>query len=189
MQINNIQSQTSFKGIYRIANTPENLKLISEKVLPMYHVVRKQPVAGYLGDNPLVIGFDIIMDSIGKSNGGSKEWLAMNARNNGIQFPEFRMDYVHLVTGQKDIAKFTEYFTERIKAYQPNKFQKFLNFFKAPESTGYKPEMPEHLQPVCEALHIYRKERDLYGEFIKGKEIVSVNTPQELLTKMMTERL
>ena len=49
--------------------------------------------------------------------------------------------------------------------------------------------MPEHLQPVCEALHIYRKERDLYSEFIKGEEIVSVNTPQELLTRMMTERL
>ena len=129
------------------------------------------------------------MNELGKKNGGSKEWLAMNARNNGINFPDFNMDFLHLVTGEKDITKFINYFTERMKSYQPNKFQKFLNFFKAHEANGYRPEMPEHLQPVCEALHMYRKERDLYREFIKGKEIVSVNIPQELLTRMMTERL
>lgn len=189
MQVNNIQSNTNFNGIYRIPNTPENIKLISEKVLPMYQMIRREPVAGYPGDNPLVLGMDFFMDILGRKNGGSKEWLAMNARNNGVKFPEFNMDFLHIVAGKKDLNKFIDYFTERIKAHNPNKFQKFLNFFKAPEANGYKPEMPEHLQPVCEALHMYRKERDLYSEFIKGKEIVQVNTPQELLTRMMNERM
>ena len=189
MQVNNIQTQTSFKGIYRIPNTPENITLIAEKVVPMYQMIRRQPVVGYQGDNPFVFGLDMIMDVLGKKSGGSKEWLAMNARNNGVLFPEFKMDYLHIVAGKKDLNKFAEYFAGRLKEYQPNKFQKFLNFFKAPEANGYKPEMPEHLQPVCEALHVYRKERDLYSEFIKGQEIVSVNTPQELLTRMMNERL
>ena len=60
MQVNNIQSKTNFNGIFRIPNTPENTKLIAEKVLPMYQMMRKQPVACYPGNNPLVLGMDFL---------------------------------------------------------------------------------------------------------------------------------
>lgn len=43
-----INSQLNFTGIYKIPNTPKNIKEIEEKVIPMYNYLKHENVSGSL---------------------------------------------------------------------------------------------------------------------------------------------
>lgn len=176
----------NFTGVYRIPNTPENVKLVNEKVTPMYKLMKHESVIGMEGENPLAYGVEFVKEIISSSQNSSKEWLMMNARNFGIELPRLNKENLLIISGQKDILKFAEFFQERIKANIKTPLQKFFDFFKT--KTPNSQYLPEHLKVLPEFLEIYNKEAALYREFLSGRNVIDVKTPQELLTKMMTER-
>lgn len=178
--------KVNFTGIYKIPNAPENIKLINEKVIPMYKYMRNRNVVGLPSENPVAFSLEFIKEIIGKSQGASKEWLVMNAQRHGIELPRLNNDNLFIVSGDDDIQKFIDFFTERLKANSKNPFQRFLEIFKP--KVDHSADLPEHLKPLPEVLERYNKEVSAYNDFISKENIISVSTPQELLTKMMMEK-
>ncbi len=62
-----INSNVNFTGVYRIPKTPKNIKEINEKVIPMYSFLKHEPVAGFPGENPFVLGFEVLKDVVAKA--------------------------------------------------------------------------------------------------------------------------
>ncbi len=186
MQVTN--SQPSFTSIYRIKNTPKNIKEIEEKVLPMYTFLKHEKVAVFEGDNPFEIVFDVIKEIVADSNHASKLWLEMNAKIHGQILPDSNMDFLHIISSNKDVQDFIGYITKRQKAYENKPIKRIKEFFKSVLTPQERKDLPEHLQIMEEASKAYNTEREEYQKFLNGKDVVNVSSTQELLAKMLTEK-
>ena len=184
-----INSQLNFTGIYKIPNTPKNIKDIEEKVIPMYNYLKHENVSGFPGENPFVLGFEAIKYIVENANNASKVWLEMNAKNHGQILPDTNTNFLHIVSGKKDIQEFLEFIIQRLKANENTPLHKLKNFFSSVNNiNSEKQKLPEHLQLVDKAIELYEKERLEYQKFIQNKNIISVSSAQELLAKMLTEK-
>ena len=190
MQINKINN-TNFQGIYRIKNSPAIVKEIQNKVAPSYRMVSHNPIVAFPGKNPFKITLDILMEIIAKSQNSSKDWLEMNAKNHGLDLSATKIgdDYIHIITGEKDIKNIVEYMIDRTKKLQPSFKDKVMNFFGITKEVDYgiTENTPEHLKPLFIALSKIEEEDIAFEEFA-GKKVIKVNTPKELLTRMLMER-
>ncbi len=180
-----VNSNINFTGVYKIANTPNNVKEITEKVIPMYSYVKHEPASGFPGENPFVTGFELIKEIIADANNASKIWLEMNAKNHGTILPDTNTDFLHIISGKKDIQDFVNFLINRLKANENTPLKKIKNFFVG---NNVNKDLPEHLQIVDKAIELYQKERLEYLKFIQDKKITPVSTTQELLSKMLNER-
>ena len=180
-----INSNVNFTGVYRIPNTPKNIKEINEKVIPMYSYLKHEPVSGFPGENPFVLGFEALKEVVANANNASKSWLAMNAKNHGEALPDTNTDFLHIVSGEKDLNDFVNFIVSRVNANKNTPLKYIKSFFSHRED---KKVLPEHLKVLDKAIEIYQKERLEYLKFIQSKKVVPVETTQELLTKMLTER-
>lgn len=190
MQINKINN-TNFQGIYRIKNTPAIVTEIQNKVAPSYKMVSNNPLVAFPGKNPFKIALDILMDMVADSQNSSKSWLAMNAKNHGLDLSAEKIgdDYIHIITGEKDIKNIVEYMIERSNKLKPTFKDKVMNFFGISKEANYNitENTPEHLIPLFVGLSKNEEEDIAFAEFT-GKRVIKVNTPQELLTRMLMER-
>jgi hypothetical protein len=73
MEINKITSNTKFKGIYRLPNTPRNALALREFVVPAYKDVKGQKLFAFPGNNPFKIGIDIIISMVAENNNSSRK--------------------------------------------------------------------------------------------------------------------
>lgn len=190
MQINKIDN-TNFQGIYRIKSSPAIINEIQNKVAPSYQRVSNNPIVAFSGKNPFKIALDILMDMIADSQNSSKDWLEMNAKNHGLDLSAAKTgdDYIHIVTGEKDVKNIIEYMLDRAKKLKPSFKDKVMNFFGITKEVDYgiTENTPEHLVPLFIALSKNEEEDIAFTEFA-GKRVIKVNTPQELLTRMLMER-
>lgn len=188
MQVNNIQSKTNFNGIYRIPNTPENVKLIKEKVVPMYEYIKREQVCAFPGNYPLVIGLEFIMEQLAKQNQASRQWLVMNARNFGTKIPNLNKDYLHVISSKRDIDELVHFITKRMESYNDSPLQKVINIFKGLINKDDTPPLPEHIKVLNKSIEIFENEAIEYRKFLSDKEVIEVTTPQQLLARMLSEK-
>lgn len=178
--------KVNFTGMYIIPNTPKNVQLIKEKVAPMYNHLKHENIIGIEGENPYMIGVEVIKELIGKSQGASKQWLMMNAKRFGIALPELNSENLLIVSGKKDISKLADFFQERINANLKSPLQRFFDIFtKHPD---VEPNLPEHLKLLPELVEGFNRETKIYKAFLSKENVVNVQTPQELLAKILTEK-
>lgn len=184
-----INSQLNFTGIYKIPNTPKNIKEIQEKVIPMYSYLKHEKVSGFPGENPFVLGLEVIKEIVANANNASKVWLEMNAKNHGQILPDTNTNFLHIISGKKDIQEFVEFIIQRLKANENTPLNKLKNIFNSIKNiSNEKQKLPEHLQIVDKAIELYEKEKLEYKKFIQNKNVISVSSTQELLAKMLTEK-
>ena len=187
MKINST-SNTNFKGIYRIANTPKNISDINKFVTPMYTAIKKEPFFSFYGKNPFRMGIDFMMEIISKRKGASVDWLKMNAQIHGIDSQVFDCKSLYVVSGEKSVRDLTEYVIKRMEhnLKEPSFIDKVKTYFSDAPKNEFL-DKPEHLRPIFRALEADKIEDE---EFLRqyGSQIVDVKTPQELVTKMMCER-
>ena len=184
-----INSQLHFTGIYKIPNTPKNIKEIEEKVIPMYKYLKHEKVLGFPGENPCVLGFETIKEIVANKNNASKIWLGMNAKIHGLILPDTNTNFLHIISGEKDLQEFVEFIIKRLKANENTPLKKLKNFFNSLKNkNSEKQKLPEHLQIVDRAVELYEKEKLEYQKFIQNKNIISVSSAQELLSKLLTEK-
>lgn len=184
-----INSQLNFTGIYKIPNTPKNIKEIQEKVIPMYSYLKHDKVSGFPGENPFVLGFEVLKGIVANANNASKVWLEMNAKNHGQILPDTNTDFLHIISGNKDIQEFIDYIKKRIKANENTPLNKLKKMFSIlQDNNTAREQLPEHLKIIDRAIELYEKERLEYQKFIQNKNIISVSSAQELLAKMLTEK-
>ena len=184
-----INSQLNFTGIYKIPNTSKNIKDIEEKVIPMYSYLKHEKVSGFPGENPFVLGFEAIKEIVANKNNASKILLEMNAKNHGQILPDTNTNFLHIISGEKDLQEFVEFIIQRLKANENTPLNKLKNFFHYLKNiNSEKQKLPEHLQIVDKAVELYEKEKLEYQKFIQDKNIISVSSAQELLAKMLTEK-
>lgn len=190
MRINKIE-HTNFQGMYKIKNTPAIVNEIQNKVAPAYQKVSNNSIIAFIGKNPFKIALDIIAEGIAETQNSSREWLEMNAKNHGLDLSDENTgeDVLHIITGDKDIKETIEYMIDRSKKLQPGFKEKIMNFFgiKFEVNYGITRETPKHLIPLFIALSKNKEEDAAFEEFA-SKKIIKVNTPQELLTRMLMER-
>ena len=131
------------------------------------------------------------MNIIADSQKSSKTWLEMNAKNHGLDLSASNIgeDILHIVTGEKDIKDLIEYLITRAKSVQPSFKDKVLNFLGIRKEADYgiTQDTPKHLKPLFIALSKLETENIAFAEYSKNK-VINVDTPKELLKKMMTER-
>lgn len=187
MQTINSQ-KINFTGIYKIPNTPKNLKEIEEKVIPMYNYLKHENIIGYQGENPFVYGFEYIKQIVADSNNASKSWLEMNAKNHGQIFPDTNTDFIHIISSNKDIKEFNEYLQSRVKANENTPLKKIKRIFSSFLTQKENNELPAHLKLMERAIELYEKERTEYQKFLNRKKVSKVSSAQELLAKILTEK-
>jgi len=184
MQVNKIDT-TNFQGIYRIANTPRNVSEIQKYVTPMYEQIRHEKSFLFEGFNPFKQALDIILNEIADGEKYSLSWLKMNAENFGADFSKIGDGILHIITGKKDISRVFEHMKNRA-FHKPTVLEQIKEFFSRPEE-DYS-DKPEHLRLLFHALDVNKEEDNAFYENF-GDEIIEVKTPQDLLTKMLCEKL
>lgn len=181
----NKTDNTNFNGIYRIKNTPKNIQEIQEHVLPMYEYLKHQPSIIFPGSNPFKAAVDIVIELTAKLNSSSIQWVKMNASNHKLDIVDKQEDFLHIVTSEKDISEIGEYLQKRME--QRNSFKTKIKrlFTREPQE-----EIPEHLQLLSAAVKENNKESAAFEDFLakRNKKIVETTSPQDLLTKILTER-
>ena len=182
MQINKIDN-VKFNGIYRIKNTPKNIQEIEKYVEPMYKHLKHEPVFQFVGKHPFRMGLDMIMEVIAESQNGSVSWLKMNAENHGAELSSINEDSLHIVSGRKDIENLTDYLINRAEK-RFGFVNRLKNLFSKKNVYDAK---PEHLRPLFRALEFNEEECEAFNEKY-GNKVISVNSPQELLQKMLCEK-
>lgn len=182
MQVNKVDN-TNFNGIYRIKNTPKNLMEIDKYVNPMYQHLKHEPVFQFAGNHPFKMGLDVIMELIAEGQKGSVSWLKMNAENHGANLSKLDDEFVHVVSGKKEIEALLGFLENR--AIKKTGFMEKIKLMFATRET-YE-EKPEHLRLLFHALARDEEECKAFNEAYKNK-IIPVNSSQELLQKMLCER-
>ncbi len=188
MQINNINN-TNFNAIYRLPNTAKNAAELKTHVYPAYAHLRHQPAISVVGSNPFAMGVDMMKDIIAKKFNCSKTWLEMNAENHGLNLSEVKDDYMYIFTGDKEIRNLLDWMMNRVKSKDKeiNSLSSRLKNFFNPTSKNDIPEnLPTHLIPLFEILKSNKEEDVLFAQY--AKNVVKVNSSQELLQRMLMER-
>ena len=129
------------------------------------------------------------IEIVANKNNASKIWLEMNAKNHGQILPDTNTNFLHIISGEKDLQEFLEFIIQRLKANENTPLNRLKHFFNSLKNINReKQKLPEHLQLVDKAIELYEKERLEYQKFIQNKNVISVSSAQELLAKMLTEK-
>lgn len=190
MEIKNINS-TSFNGIYRIKNTPENIKRIEKEVIPVYRTLRKQPITMFIGMNPFQNAFIAMgLKAVAHTEKSSEEWVRMNAEANGISLNNSKDDVIHVVTGNEDCLNLLKY----LKKYMEDHFYKmnFLKRFKLSYNISQNiikakaKDAPKHLLPLIWSMVENEQETETFKKtMVKGRTIETSDSINELLNSIM----
>lgn len=185
MQINKTTTNTNFKGIYKLPNTPENANALKHYVLPMYNSIKNDKIFVFPGNNPFKLGVDIIIDMVAKSNQSSKEWIKLNAQLYDINLNNIGEDVIHIISSSKDVDKFKRYIKNRTSKNRLllRRFNKFLKLKNGIKETHKN--IPEHLKIIFAALKRNKEEDKAFAQY--AKDAVEATSPEELLSFLLTE--
>lgn len=189
MQINKIDNQTSFNGMYKIPKTVKNMQELYDHVLPTYFSLKDEPVFLFNGSNPFNSVLDTMTKSIADEQGSSVNWLKINAANFGANLSDFGEEVLHIITGKKDVAKLKKYIPERLSAWEKETslIGILTSMFRHKHEIPFDKKTPKHLRPLFCSLQTNVKETTAFRKFAQDK-VISVKTPQELLEKMLMEK-
>lgn len=193
MNINKIDN-TNFKAIYRLPYSEKNLAIINKEILPTYSRVTNQCVGVFKGEHPLKMSLIGSIEKISKNLNYSADWLKTNATNHGADRNSMELNYMCVITGEKDTNALTNFLKSRVlSAAKENKqmnsiFYKIKNLFieKSPKEIGFDENTPVHLRELFAWIKNDKDEQKIFEEAFP--KIISVNSPEELFIKMMSER-
>ena len=187
MKINSIDN-TKFNGIYSIPKTPKNIEEIQKYVIPAFNNVRHESICIFSGNNPFKILLDIIKEKVAKDNHSSVDWLMANASRHGLKLDEAGDDVLHVLSGEKEIGNLIEYLQSRLGT-EKTFVQKIKGLFIKDKSHTFtiQEDLPEHLRVLSIFLQNNQREDAAFKEY--AKNVVHVETAQDLFKKVMTERL
>ena len=134
------------------------------------------------------------LEEIAKQFNYSVDWLKSNAKNHGADERSLELNYISVVTGKKDADAITTFLKSRVaSAAKENKqmnsiFYKIKSLFveQKPEDLGFNENTPEHLRELFVWIKTDKEEAQIFQEAFP--KITSVNSPEELFKKMMSER-
>lgn len=185
MQINKVEN-TSFKGIYRLKNTPANLDALQDKILPIYEGITKRPAQIFIGSNPFKEGVDWIVNSITRTNNVTKKWLKMKAEKNGLPpFTTSNDGILHVVTTQKDIDILNDYKSKRMDARCTRAKERIKSGNKEPVEPFDK-DLPDYLLQLWSVLMSNQEEEEAFSKY--PQKIIEVGSVEELFSKIMSEK-
>ncbi len=182
---------TSFGGVFRIQNTPENVAFIKDKVIPIYHTMRHQPITLFYGMNPFRDAFvETGVQMVAKAENSSTDWVKRNAELNGIDIQEKADDTIHVVTGFKDILDLFPYLYNYMEEHFSDtslfntlklSYRKVKNLMEAQSEN-----IPSHLVPLLESLIENKKESHRFQKaYLDKREVKNCESPNELLNAVM----
>lgn len=188
----------NFKAIYRIPYSEKALSELQQKVLPTYKKVINQKCDFFIGRNPDYEGFKFWIDVIARQNNSSVEWLKMNAKNHGADITGMNENFIHVMTGDKDIQAISDYKENKLASSVENlksslkerttlKY-KIKNLFVKEEKPdlGYDENTPEHLITLFQFIKQEKDNTLLFNEIFPN--IIELKTVNELFNKIMCER-
>ena len=183
MRIDKIEN-TSFKKIYRLKNTPENLDALQNKIIPIYETISKEPAFVFLGSNPFKGGLDAIIKGLAQAHNVTRKWLKRKAEEYGLDYTSSNDGIMHVVTTKKDIDEMMNYMDYRLALRLLETKKTFLDS----STTKNKKDktVPPYIDALRAALEIDKAEEDAFSKY--PKKIVEVNSVEELFSKMMNER-
>ena len=188
----------SFKAIYRIPYSEKALSEIQQKVLPTYKKISNQKCDFFIGRNPHYEGFKFWIDVIERQNNSSVEWLKMNATNHGADTIGMNENFIHIMTGDKDIQAISDYKKNKLASSVENlknsikerttlKYKIKKLFVKEEEPDfGYDENTPEHLRTLFQFIKMDKDDTLVFNEAFPN--VIALKTVEELFAKMMCER-
>lgn len=188
----------SFKAIYRVPYSEKTLNEIKQHILPTYEKTLKQKSSFFVGRNPEYEGFKFWINVIAKQNNSSVEWLKQNASNNGANTKGMDENFIHIMTGEKDIQAISDYkankLTSSVEKLKKNikeqstirhKIKKLFVKEKQPD-LGYDENTPEHLVVLFQFIKKDKEDTLLFNTTFP--DIIKTKDAEELATKIMSEQ-
>ena len=182
MQINKTET-TNFKGIYTLTNKGNNLKNLRESIIPMYKLVKKEPIHFFVGRNPYRLGLKQALGDAMKHSGYGEEWVRANAKNHGIDLSAFGEDNIYIICGKKDIQSFTEY-AQKKKKEVLSMWHKISTIIKMTKRFFSKREIPNHLKYLDYTVEMNKAENADFEKFV-GNRVINFDNPHKLVEHMM----
>lgn len=197
MNINKVDN-TNFKAIYRLPYSEKAIAEIQQQIIPTYKIVTHQNCHFFKGRNPFFDAVKIFIKMIADNNNSSVEWLKMNAKNHGINEKSMEEEFIHVITGDKDIKIIDDYMENRNNSLfeilqqqlkQKNSIMhKIKTLFIADEKPdmGFDENTPPHLRELFYILNQDKTNTQVFNE--QCPRPIDVKSTKELFIKMMNER-
>ncbi len=179
MQINNNNNNVNFSAIYRLPHT--NTKFIKEyqsSVLPMYSMLKGEPSYGFIGSSPYEAAFVETLEEGVKLDSCSYEWLLLNARNHGINLPDFRDADGWIFTGMRDMELLKKFmFSKKLDII--TRFKQLFN-----GSSVRNLDLPQHLNVFKSLIKMNERNSEKFQTLVKDQPVITVKDSSDLMQKM-----
>ena len=189
MKIDNINS-TNFSALYRLKQPPKDIREISERVIPMYKYLRKRP-ATFFEANPLCSLLNEKFKEIAQGLKYSVEWLRSNAERHNLNLSYLDNNSILVVTQAEDINNLLDG-VNKLRRQDNGFIGKITNFIennkRSKQIAQYCRKFPPHLEELAICDYLYRENMKPFEDCLNGFKIIDVDSPQELLQKMLTEK-
>jgi len=183
---NNLNRQ-NFNGIYRIKSSNiDDLKVVSDSVIPMYSFLRRRGAVAFLGDNPVEVSLIKVLSDMMDRKGLSYEWLSQNAKMHGLHFADKNNSDMWVMTGD-DVDIVEKAVSWQIKDYNKPDLKFKFKLFKDLVWGKYS-KLPEHLKDFILVFEKNKKMTSFFNSQVRNKDILEAQNVQDLLTKMTCEK-
>lgn len=179
MQVNN---SPNFTGFYKIPQKSEEFtKLVSSCC---EH--KKESVIILNGNYPFFDSFEQVYEKIANENGGGINWLRNNAKKYGINIPQDDKNTTLVITSQKDVVEFLNYYKKYSKSlisnFGPLSRIKFLICDTL--RIGKDADLPLYLKIVKHLAQTEEKFIKIYNEYLSNKNVINISSFEEFLEKI-----
>ena len=176
----------NFTGFYKVRHTNGTfVNLLKNEVLPLYEVTTRKPTYFFQGNGPFDSALEKVIREQVEKEGYSYRWFIQNAKNHGIQVPNFDDVDTWVVTGADDIRSLAPLF-KRDKFPLLNMLvligKKFVEVFSNDN------KIPEHIRKY---VSIIKRNDNFVQDFkniIADKKVVEVDNLDNLIKKMVLEK-
>ncbi len=179
MQINNNNNNVNFSAIYRLPHT--NSKVINEfkdSVLPVYSLLKQEPSYCFIGHSPYEAAFVETLEEGAKLDSCSYEWLLLNAKNHGINLPDFRDADGWIFTGMRDMELLKKFmFSKKLDII--TRFKQLFN-----GSSVRNLDLPQHLNVFKSLIKMNERNSEKFQTLVKDQPVITVKDSSDLMQKM-----
>lgn len=181
--VNNHNKQ-NFTGFYRIRHTNKTfMDLLQNQVVPLYEITTHKPAYIFQGRSPFDSALEKTIRAQVENEGYSYKWFVQNAKNHGLNVPDFDDIDTWVITGAEDIKSLAPLFKQDKVPFLTKFINNIKNFFTV--SNQNSNNIPEHLQMFTSIMNRNEKLVQDYRDLIADKKVVEVDNLENLIKEMV----
>lgn len=188
MRTDRVDNRTNFNGFYRIPNTPENVKFISEQLIPAMEKFDYPHLIMINSDRmPTANKFFHYFSDIAKQQGGSLNWLKNHVKRYNVELPADNHEVITLVTGSEDSIKMKKFEIKLLGKILRNHLKIAAKMLLGIKSKAHIPGEPLYIEEIRSLTGIYNKQAACFDQFLEQNKALKVNSCEDLTSALINE--